>query len=172
MSQILVFFNLLSGHSIKDTLTQLGNRRELRHDWKTLNAKPRKSIVGGLLIDIDHFKNINDTYGHTVGDEALIEVAHILKRSLHSKDGVYRLGGDEFFVLVELDHADESQLIKKRIEENCAYVNQKSFYPFTLGLSIGVVCLAQPTSSSLDDFLASIDQKMYEEKALHHTQID
>ena len=172
VSQIVVFFNLLSGHSVKDTLTQLGNRRELRHDWKTFNARTRKPILGGLLIDIDHFKGINDTYGHSVGDEALVEVAQILQRSRHSKDGLYRLGGDEFFVLVELDHEEESELIKKRIEENCAYVNQKQFYPFSLSLSIGVACLEQPTTSSLDEFLASIDQKMYEEKALHHTQVD
>lgn len=171
ISQTLAYFYLLSGHALKDTLTSLGNRRELRHDYKTYRNN-RKGYMGGLLIDVDRFKSINDGYGHSTGDEILIEVAQLMQRSRHSKDGLYRLGGDEFLMLVMLENPNDIYTIKARLEENLRYFNQKTYYPFDLGLSIGAYAKLIDPNENLETFLDELDKKMYEEKQDHHRSIE
>lgn len=170
ISQIMVFFNLLNGHSMKDHLTQLGNRRLLAQDWNAKVFQRRKPYLGGLYLDVDRFKTINDTYGHAMGDSVLIEVAQLLLQSRHSNDGIYRIGGDEFFMLVELEHEDEIEIIRDRILDNCMFLNRRQLYPFELGLSIGIKTFNHHSVISFDDFLASLDSNMYLEKKNHRLE--
>lgn len=88
-----------------DQLTQIGNRRALdRHiDEDTGGARPVGSVI---LVDLDHFKSINDTYGHSVGDDVLRKVATRIDRLLGKFGGVYRMGGEEFAVLLDKEHSE------------------------------------------------------------------
>ncbi len=84
----------------QDPLTGLANRRRLyEYGAEVLGRRPARGIIGLLLVDLNHFKEVNDTLGHSAGDRVLIEVAHRLKNAAQPDDLVARLGGDEFAVL-------------------------------------------------------------------------
>jgi len=103
-----------------DHLTGLPNRRLLEAKANQLIASVRRrdSGLALMLIDLDRFKNVNDTLGHPVGDRLLIEVAHRLVDSVRTTDTVARLGGDEFVVLLEgVGHADEAAPAAAKIRE-------------------------------------------------------
>ena len=87
--------------SLTDVLTGLPNRR---HAMKTLSQLWQESIAGEvglvcIMIDVDHFKEVNDRYGHEAGDKVLVKLAQTLRESFRNDDIVCRLGGDEFFVI-------------------------------------------------------------------------
>ncbi len=82
-----------------DTLTDIPNRRKLEEDFNAFAARTKNENVTLLIFDLDDFKEINDQYGHTVGDSLLIEVARRLQNDPVTKDKVYRYGGDEFILL-------------------------------------------------------------------------
>lgn len=84
-----------------DPLTQLGNRRVLEKELNHAMSRGREKQVSALImLDLDYFKTLNDTYGHAIGDQLLIEVAYRVKESVKAEDTVVRLGGDEFVVLI------------------------------------------------------------------------
>ena len=89
--------------AMKDPLTDLGNRRflETMIDLRLLESRLTKPSDGFLFVDIDHFKNINDTYGHKAGDRVLKMVATTLKLNLRPSDAVFRWGGEEFIVIIQ-----------------------------------------------------------------------
>ncbi|WP_246938715.1 GGDEF domain-containing protein [Bacillus pinisoli] len=95
-------FRILKDSAERDFLTGLNNVRQFDSIWNThvTNAKERKERLSILLIDIDHFKNINDTYGHPVGDLVLKELGNVLKQTTRSFDTVSRNGGEEFSVIL------------------------------------------------------------------------
>jgi len=84
----------------KDHLTGLYNRRYLHYLQNELKQSNQSFSV--IMIDIDHFKNINDTYGHTIGDDVLIEFSNILKNSVRDDDVVVRYGGEEFIIIMKI----------------------------------------------------------------------
>lgn len=100
-----------------DPLTKVANRRVLKQRLKALAMDPEKhqSYSAMLLLDLDNFKSLNDTYGHSAGDRLLILVAERIRDCLYGSDQIIRLGGDEFVILLEgmgdkLDHAENSAL--------------------------------------------------------------
>jgi len=118
-----------------DTLTGLFNRKTLEGNFEKLRVQlsPRESVLGLSvpprsvrarepawlgLIDIDHFKSINDGFGHLFGDEVLLLVSQLMKRSFRGSDQLFRFGGEEFVVL--LDHASEAgaQIVFERLRAN------------------------------------------------------
>lgn len=86
-----------------DPLTNVGNRRALKKILQGMALRPRNKInyCAVILLDLDNFKELNDTYGHSVGDELLVLVAQRIKHKLNSSDQVIRLGGDEFLILLD-----------------------------------------------------------------------
>ncbi len=132
----------------QDPLTLLPNRRELMDRLeKALHLAARSARSGCLLfIDLDHFKNINDTHGHIVGDLLLKEVAQRLVASVRDVDTVARFGGDEFMVMLENlgDDLDSAALQADLVSEK---ILQSISQPYTLATvehhssaSIGVPC--------------------------------
>lgn len=93
---------ILSELATLDPLTGAGNRRLMQHDLETAVAERHRSHRPATLmvIDLDHFKQINDAYGHETGDEVLSEFVTELRETLRTEDGLYRLGGEEFVVLL------------------------------------------------------------------------
>jgi len=105
--------------AMHDSLTSLGNRRYFDQQVKRAmhRANRQGSQVGLIICDLDKFKAINDTHGHHVGDEVLIQFSQALRESVRDSDCLFRFGGDEFSILVE-DASDNSlQTIETRIDE-------------------------------------------------------
>ncbi|WP_085949182.1 GGDEF domain-containing protein [Aliiglaciecola lipolytica] len=115
--------NALEFHSIKqlalkDHLTSLGNRAHYQESVARLlsQAKRNGEGFGLLVIDMDKFKNINDTYGHQEGDKVLMATADVLRQSLRDTDYAFRFGGDEFCCLLPGGDSATNGLIAKRIQ--------------------------------------------------------
>lgn len=145
-----------------DPLVEVYNRQYLNH---LLSAWINRSYsFAGIMADIDHFKSINDRFGHSEGDRALKKVADILKQSRVGKEWVFRFAGDEFIIL-EMTRSTDTLVaymreVEMRLEE---YNNENPAYQ--LRLSYGI---AYFEAGSVDAFMKEMDQRMYEMKASHH----
>lgn len=149
-----------------DSLTQLPNRRMFAHrlDHALSHATESDQRLALLFIDLDHFKTINDTLGHALGDALLVEVARRIRACVRDSDTVARMGGDEFTVLVHDDHDGfELNAIIRRL-------NQRLSQPFMLAgqllrvsASIGIACHPEHGQSA-ESLLVSADCAMYEAK--------
>ncbi|MGC8650001.1 MAG: GGDEF domain-containing protein [Hydrogenobaculum sp.] len=110
----------LKEQSIKDQLTGFYNRRYIEEAIEPIlnNAKRKDETMGILMLDIDHFKEVNDTYGHDVGDLILKSVAQAIKESIRESDIPIRFGGEEFLVLLTNIKPGESEQIAEKIRKN------------------------------------------------------
>jgi len=170
------YITALKEASITDPLTQLYNRRHLDmmfHE-KFLKAKANNSYFAFFILDIDKFKDYNDTYGHIAGDTALKAVADVLKDSMRREaDSVFRLGGEEFAGILM---AESEEKIVRQIEtirtniEKCAI--EHSCSPFGLiTVSIGVCILNDLEEENLDKMYKIADSALYEAKTHGRNQI-
>ena len=111
--------------ALSDPLTGLGNRgaleRAINHEWQV--AQRYEQHFSLLMIDIDLFKHVNDTYGHAVGDQVLKEVANSIQLTTRQTDRAYRYGGEEFVVLLNKSNELGANIIAQRIRENIAALN-------------------------------------------------
>lgn len=154
-----------------DVLTHLPNRMMLSERLQEVIARTsRREHYGALLfIDLDDFKRINDSLGHSVGDQLLIMIARRLQSALRDSDIVARLGGDEFVVLIERLHpertrvADESSQVADRILEALARPFEMGDSEFRMRASIGIA-LIEPHQTSEDEILRNADAAMYQAK--------
>ncbi len=154
-----------------DTLTELANRRLLTERLDhAIAVQARTENYGALLfLDLDNFKLLNDTQGHGVGDELLIEVAHRLKACVRETDTVARLGGDEFIVLLgELGTTSESAAVQaKTVAEKIASALAEPYVLSSVvhncSSSIGIVLFCD-AGSTADSVLAQADTAMYAAK--------
>ncbi|WP_162145132.1 putative bifunctional diguanylate cyclase/phosphodiesterase [Kineococcus radiotolerans] len=146
-----------------DPLTGLGNRRallEVGGSWPAPGPGP-----GLLLLDLDGFKDVNDTLGHAAGDEVLVQVAHALARTVGDRGLVVRLGGDEFAVLVPEPASDEElEVVAKRLLTALAVGSfHAGVVPIDLQGSIGIA-RAGADGNSLGELLQHADIAMYAAK--------
>lgn len=152
---------------VADPLTGLYNRRGFlafaQDRWQT--AQKQGSTLVLFYIDLDKFKEINDTFGHKMGDLALQRVAGMLRESFRKADVVGRMGGDEFAV-VALDSGDESRTaLEDRLQSAVKQTNEKQRFAFEIQLSIGVVvCEGTKSGATIESLLAEADTVMYEQK--------
>jgi diguanylate cyclase (GGDEF)-like protein/PAS domain S-box-containing protein len=155
-----------------DSLTQLPNRRLLRDRLlQAFSMSARNGQFGAVLyIDLDHFKIINDTKGHTMGDQLLIQVAKRLTSCIRDGDTVSRLGGDEFLVVLASlsTNADEATLQAAMIAEKIRSTLGESYtleeFQYLITLSIGIV-MFRGHQESIEDLLRYADTAMYQAKA-------
>ena len=155
----IIFLVLEKDEMGKDELTGLYARAKLaaRLGFK-LKANEAFSVI---MADLNHFKSINDTYGHSEGDKVLKKVADILLSNVNIEDMVCRYGGDEFLVLVEYPE-DISEKIISRIEKALDKYNKSVEYE--VKLSFGYEYIEKTTSESIEELLHRVDRKMYENK--------
>jgi len=157
--------------SLHDPLTALPNRQLLKERLQQLirEDKREKSYSAVLFLDLDRFKNINDAYGHNIGDKLLIAVAKRFKVLLRTSDTLSRLGGDEFVMLLpHLSHDQETALyhayeISKRIHSFFEEPFQLDDYRLHLSCSIGIVVMNGGKLES-DEILRRADIAMYQAK--------
>ena len=146
-----------------DALTRLPNRvllfDRLEHSIATMN---RKGGMGALLfLDIDKFKDINDNFGHHIGDQLLIEVANRLKDTVRSSDSIGRFGGDEFLmILEEVEHIDEVLVIIQKIRERLAIPFAFSELELEITMSIGIA-LIPDDGDDAEMLVNAADRAMY-----------
>lgn len=164
----------LSRLAAKDSLTNLYNRRyginRLKEEYSRTvrNGAP----FGVALIDVDHFKKINDTYGHLIGDRVLVEMSSMLQRSLREGDVAIRYGGEEFMILL-MGAAEKDCLIiterVRRIIEDMIVQHQSQQIKFTV--SIGLTSYPECDVSNVDELINVADKALYFAKDNGRNQI-
>ena len=149
-----------------DQLTGLPNRRLFydRLEQEVRKAKREQQVITLLFIDIDRFKEVNDTLGHDIGDQLLVEAASRIKRCVRDYDTVARLGGDEFtIILSELHDASDieriSQSIIDRLSEPFMLGERESYVSASIGIA-----LYPDDATNLTDLIKHADQAMYKAK--------
>jgi two-component system cell cycle response regulator len=158
-----------------DPLTQVLNRRALmvRLTSELDRARRYDSVLSLLMIDLDHFKRINDTHGHLVGDDVLRGVAAILQAGVRSVDLVARYGGEEFVVVLpetaEAGAVAFAERLRERVAANHFVSGERLELRMTL--SIGVACFPAPRVDSGDDLLARADAALYRAKVDGRDQV-
>jgi diguanylate cyclase (GGDEF)-like protein len=114
---------------------------------------------------MDHFKEINDTLGHLEGDNALRDMAAIIKASIRSNDFAARYGGDEFILAARADF--DINRILERIKASIDNQNSKGGRPYKIEISYGVDVFTTHGDQSIGEFMAHVDSLMYKNKAEH-----
>jgi diguanylate cyclase (GGDEF)-like protein len=151
--------------SLIDELTGLYNRRRffvLTDQYLKLSVRTKKRLLL-LFIDMDNLKWTNDHHGHNEGDQALIDLANILKKTFRESDIIARIGGDEFVVLSE--STDENgEIVLTRLYENIEDHNAKGSRCYTLSISVGTTQFDPKYPVSIDELLSKADALMYAQK--------
>jgi len=149
-----------------DHLTGLPNRALLmdRLERALINAKRRRRSLALMFIDLDHFKQVNDTLGHDIGDLLLIAVARILRSAVRENDTVARLGGDEFVILLEeVEGIDVLNRIAKSIQSRLRKLTEIEGHPINVSPSIGIT-LYPDNGQTAHELLKNADNAMYHAK--------
>ena len=152
-----------------DELSGLFGRKYMNYCLERIYATQEKDVYG-IMMDVNCFKEINDTYGHAEGDRAIQEIGHILSGALAANSVAIRMSGDEFMVLIR--HGSEELL-----DKTCAAIEQRVQHyndtapadSFQLSFSTGV---AKYEGGSVEKFLVELDQRMYAEKRAFHAARD
>jgi len=148
--------------SVTDSLTGLGNRKFL-YEYLHSKLKSDSNEFAVALVDLDNFKDINDYYGHNMGDEVLKKVAEVLKSSINSEDKAVRIGGDEFVLVINSVKGDELRKLFKRILKRLNAVWKINSEEVLLSASIGVSMFPQ-NGSTIHELLKNADIALYEAK--------
>ncbi|MBB1486551.1 GGDEF domain-containing response regulator [Oceanospirillum sediminis] len=171
MMDLLISVRELQDAAYKDFLTGLHNRQYFYPHANTLiKQSDEEHISMGLaMMDIDHFKNVNDTYGHNAGDEALKVVADQLKEHIRSEDLLARLGGEEFCVIFSDMTPDQMrqrlETIRQSIENTDIPLSEQNI---SVTISMGL-CIRQ--SEDLETLMENADQALYQAKASGRNQL-
>ncbi|MEI8131872.1 MAG: diguanylate cyclase, partial [Leptolinea sp.] len=173
LEEIQILQNKLREESIRDPLTGLYNRRYLEDalEREFARAVRDKYSVGIIMLDIDLFKKINDSYGHIVGDVVLQKLAKILDKSFRLEDIVCRYGGEEF--LIVMPETSEPKAIERiegfriALEQTVMEINE---YQIQITISAGVA-MFPAGGSSIKEIIHCADQAMYKAKAAGRNQV-
>jgi diguanylate cyclase (GGDEF)-like protein len=158
--------------ALLDSLTGLGNHRAFQEEFdRQLDAVRRYGHqVALLLIDLDDFKTINDAAGHAVGDKALLEVSRLLRGGLRRSDRAFRVGGDEFAVLMPGTGGDEANIVARRILSSCLEPRRGSGFERGFSFSAGISA-APAMGTNRSDLYAWADDALYQCKREGRTGI-
>jgi len=153
--------------SLTDDLTGLLNRRGfMTLSEKQLQISKRyKRSFSILFLDLNEMKHINDSFGHKSGDQALTDIADLLKKTFRSSDIIARIGGDEFTVLINEPNPDIETTIAGNFMQSLHDFNDHSDRPYKLSTSLGISHFDPSEPQSIDDLLAEADKLMYEHKS-------
>jgi diguanylate cyclase (GGDEF)-like protein len=157
-----------------DALTGIGNRRSFEEQGhrEIERAVRQREPLCLLIFDIDHFKRINDTYGHDVGDQVLRRLSHEVQAQLRSIDLLARFGGEEFIVLLPNTALAEAEQVAERLRahlEACEIaLDGGASVRFTVSVGIGEFSAA---ARSMDDLLTQADQALYRAKKAGRNQV-
>ena len=148
-----------------DPLTGLKNRRRFDEDLRTELARSHrdKSVGAVLMLDLDNFKQVNDTLGHPAGDRVIVDVAGVLSERMRATDVVARIGGDEFAVVLPRCELDEAEDLADAIGRSIRLQTPPSEASPPITVSIGVATFG-PRSGGFEEVLSAADNALYEAK--------
>ncbi len=157
----------------RDELTQLPNRRHFLRESSGFMAKNTGSLpVIVMMLDLDHFKSINDTFGHAVGDAALKQVAGVLETELRKNDFIGRIGGEEFAVVMPHTTEEEARAIAERLRQKIeAQARVVEGNQVNLTISIGATHTRNHNSADFQALLKSADDALFEAKRRGRNQV-
>jgi diguanylate cyclase (GGDEF)-like protein len=165
---LYIYFFIIGSDSKIDTLTGIENRYSFNEFIDSLGRQNSKKSYAVVMIDMDHFKQINDTLGHLEGDNALRDMAAIIKGSVRHSDFAARYGGDEFIVAIPAEYNMEKLI--ERIQQAMDLQNEKKVRPYKLEISYGYDVYTTNSGQSVEKFLSHIDSLMYKHKAERRKQ--
>lgn len=162
ITQELEKIKMLKNEASRDALTELFNRRKfIQVLQKEMSlAQATLTPLSIIFLDIDHFKIVNDTYGHDVGDSVLVEISKIIMQSVRVNDFVARWGGEEFIVTLQSTKKEHAVIVAQKIRENIQkhFFEQGGKQTVSLGVTEYIVDEIQ------DSFTKRVDQALYEAK--------
>ena len=165
----------LAALSITDPLTRLYNRRHF--DSVISEEVERSRRIGSplslMMLDIDHFKRINDTYGHPFGDECLRQVATIIRQNAkRAGDLAARFGGEEFILVLPANDIEHASLVAESIRSGIeALVIEHAGHSVSVTISIGVACLVMDMQTGIEPLIGAADAALYRAKRNGRNQI-
>jgi len=152
----------------RDALTGVSSRGYLMSqfmDLCVLHGRYRQPF-SAMMLDLDHFKQVNDKHGHLVGDKTLKAVAHCMKSTCRESDIVGRYGGEEFIILCHNTRQDEALQLAERLRHNIAKLTaEKLGFDGPQTVSMSVLIIADADDVSVTSIIASLDQALYIAKA-------
>lgn len=159
-----IYLSMQNESSFLDALSGVYNRRYLDDYLNGISETPStgKSAYG-MLIDMDHFKEINDIYGHRAGDEAIIRLGNLLRIQVGNQGIVARYGGDEFLVIAMFRELADMEELAEKISRALDKANETSRLPYKLEFSYGCSRFAARAETA-EDFVRRMDEKMYQMK--------
>jgi diguanylate cyclase (GGDEF)-like protein len=157
------FYDKVKFLSEKDSLTKIYNRRFVKQTFPKMLAlaKSKKENLNLLFIDVNHFKKINDTYGHAVGDKVLLYITNVILRNSSKSDIVARWAGDEFLIIAHFINIEDMKLKIQKIHSDL----KMSSDDIHVDLSVSIGVSVYPCDGdNLDTLLRIADQNMYKSK--------
>lgn len=165
LSLLIIFLYIQNNLLHVDVLTGLYNRRNLEKHLKYIFSHTEKSrTIGGVLLDINDFKHINDSYGHDEGDLALVSVAEILRKGFKNDDFISRYAGDEFIVICEVENVPELRERIENLNKTIDEFNLNSGKPYKISMSKGYATFVSSCGVDYENFINHIDNLMYKDK--------
>lgn len=147
--------------ALKDSLTGLKNRRALEMEM----SEESSSVEGVIFLDIDWFKNINDTHGHIFGDDVIKAIGNLILKNKKSPDDAYRYGGEEFVLTCK--QADSCELIAKKIHENVQEITFENGCQLTISVGVAI----KNSNEGINQLIKQADQAMYQAKRTGRNQV-
>ena len=167
---LVLFFFFQSNDVNIDYLSGVLNRRgiDIKLDEMIKNSQSSGKNFGAIMMDLDNFKTINDTFGHEEGDRAIKYMADILTNSFDKDTAIGRFGGDEFFVITDnISKADLDKIIAE-VREKLAHIRDKRGWNKNVDLSCGYSIYVSSSNMTREQFADILDSLMYIEKEDHH----
>lgn len=165
LAMLFAFMNLQKDQVYLDHLTGIFNRRQMDI---ILSDRIRMAKEGRtfscVMLDINHFKMVNDRLGHVAGDEALKDASNILKSSIRKSDFLARYGGDEFLIVADVDDDEALQSLIERINHNSKEFNENMQRPYQISFSTGQAIYQPQSGWNEDQLIAHVDKLMYQSK--------
>jgi two-component system cell cycle response regulator len=166
------------GHALElaltDPLTGFYNQRYLSRHLQTLLAAGATNGLAVLMLDVDHFKQINDRWGHQMGDQALILIAQTLRSRIRVFDSIARYGGEEFVVVMpgtgELDALSAAERLRGAVEEIRFVPETGLAHPLTV--SVGIACCAAGSQTTPERLILAADQALYAAKRAGRNRVE
>jgi diguanylate cyclase (GGDEF)-like protein len=153
--------------ALTDPLTELNNRRHLMETMESEFERSRRTNdpLALLMVDLDHFKNVNDSYGHQQGDAVLRAIALEIRRQLRPYDTAARFGGEEFALLLPKTSADDAMMVAERLRQSISNIQfTGTISELNMTASFGVAITPHPGINSIEDLIRLADDAMYAAK--------
>lgn len=167
ISILLIYLNVQNSTINVDYLTDLYNRRHLDNYLNSsIRELDEREYLFIIMADIDYFKTINDTYGHVEGDRALKYTADLFTSTFRSDDFIARYAGDEFVIILKLDHKNCKEKIISRLRRKFDEFNDANITPYDINISLGYDIYDTKLEMDTQEFLKHVDQLMYEDKKI------